>query len=63
VEILETYLLNRSSFGSVLNSRTEFVLLKTTLVDDTVLDRFGLFGVRFAICLFCWSHVSIRNVL
>jgi hypothetical protein len=44
-EILETYLLNRSSFGSVLNSRTEFVLLKTTLVDDTILDRFGLFGV------------------
>jgi hypothetical protein len=40
-----------------------FVLLKTTLVDDIVLDRFGLFGVRFAVRLFCWYHVSIRNVL
>jgi hypothetical protein len=36
--------------------------LKTTLVDDTILDRFGFFGVRFAIRLFCWSHVSIKNV-
>jgi hypothetical protein len=50
---------------SVLNSRTElnFVVLKTTLVNDIILDHFELFGVRFAICLFCWSHVSIRNVL
>jgi hypothetical protein len=29
------------------------VLLKSTLVRDMVLNRFRLFGVRFAIRLFC----------
>lgn len=71
VETLETYLLrcvqNFISIGVCLVQfwiqEQNFVLLKTALVRDTVLDRFGLFGVRFAIRLFCWSHVSIRNIL
>jgi hypothetical protein len=37
--------------------------MKTTLIRDIVLNRFGLFGVRFVIRLFCWSYVSIRNIL
>jgi hypothetical protein len=39
------------------------MLRKSAPVRDTVLDRFRLFGVRFAIRLFCWSHVDIKNIL
>jgi hypothetical protein len=55
--------INRSSFSLVLNSRTEFRTVENIIFDNIVLDRFGLFGVRFAIRLFYWSHVSIKNVL
>jgi hypothetical protein len=71
VETLETYLLrcvrNFISIGVHLVQfwiqEQNFVLLKTALVRDTVLDRFGLSGVRFVIRLFCWSHMSTRNIL
>jgi hypothetical protein len=40
-----------------------FELLKSALDSDTILDRFKLFGVRFVIRSFCWSRVSLRNIL
>jgi hypothetical protein len=42
--------------------KLNFELLKSTLESNTCLNRFGLFGVLFAIRLFCWSHVSCKNI-
>jgi hypothetical protein len=38
-----------------------FVMLKSTIVRNTVLDRFKLFDVSFVICLFHWSRVGIER--
>jgi hypothetical protein len=70
VETLETYLSkcvqNFISIGVHLVQfrfrEQNFVLLKSALVRNTVLDRFGLFGVWFAIHLLFWSRVCIRNI-
>jgi hypothetical protein len=52
---------NRSSFESILHSKTKFAL-KTTLESDMVLGRFGLFGVCFAIHPFRSSCVDPKNI-
>jgi hypothetical protein len=39
-QVCVKFYLNRSSFVSVLNSRTDFHTVEITFIDDTVLDRF-----------------------
>jgi hypothetical protein len=61
---MKSFYLNGSLFALVSHLRTKFRAHKIiTIIRDTVLDRVGLFGVRFTILLFCWSRVSIRNIL
>lgn len=63
VKVCAKFQFNRSSLRSVSHSKTDFEMLKTTRVSDSVLGRFGLFGIHFAIHLFYLARVCPKNFL